>query len=450
MKIELTRLFNSLSIALDYVEQEILDVDPYHGKRVAYLTDRMARTTDMDRETLIALTQAAGLHDCALSEYLNDEFGGSYDEHDMSVHCVEGERMLSKLPFYKLVEKSVLYHHDCADGSGATGAKAENTPLTAQLIHLADRIDVKFGLYNYNPEMYDYIVEWVRSERDKKFSGEVVDIFMNSITEKDFSDIAGDKADSIFDELIPDIMDDVSTDVLRTMASIFADITDYKSHFTWNHSQGVAEKAEKMGHYYGYDQETCDHLFTAGALHDIGKLLISNDILEKPGKLTQDEYIEIQNHALGTWELLKNIGGLEEITRWAALHHEKLDGSGYPFGLEEEYLVKNERLMACLDIYQALVEERPYKAGMSHADAMAILRKMGNEGQLDKDIINDIDEHFGTDAETVPTVKVAEERIYEGEAWKCPVCGYVYEGDLPEDFICPQCEQPGSIFEKIS
>lgn len=78
--------------------------------------------------------------------------------------------------------------------------------------------------------------------------------------------------------------------------------------------------------------------------------------------------------------MLRNISGLEDITRWAALHHEKLDGSGYPFGLTAELLEKNARLMACLDIYQALVEDRPYKAGMSHNAAMAILKKMGGDG----------------------------------------------------------------------
>ena len=153
---------------------------------------------------------------------------------------------------------------------------------------------------------------------------------------------------------------------------------------------------------------------------------------------------------MGTWTLLSPIGGLEEITSWASLHHEKLDGSGYPFGYKADQLGKNERLMACLDIYQALVEERPYKAGLSHGEAMTVLYKMGASGQLDMDILNDINTCFLPQDET-PVAAAAPEMIpeYHGETWQCPVCGYVYEGDLPDDFICPKCEQPGSIFERV-
>lgn len=158
---------------------------------------------------------------------------------------------------------------------------------------------------------------------------------------------------------------------------------------------GIAQKAEEMGRYYKLSEEECDKLFVAGALHDIGKLITDNVILDKPGKLTPEEYKEIQYHAMGTWDMLKNIEGIEDITKWAAYHHEKLDGSGYPFELTGDKLDKNSRLMACLDIYQALVEDRPYKAGMPHEEAMGILRKMGDAGQLDNQIIDDIDSCFG-------------------------------------------------------
>ena len=153
---------------------------------------------------------------------------------------------------------------------------------------------------------------------------------------------------------------------------------------------------------------------------------------------------------MGTWKLLSSVGGLEEITSWAGSHHEKLDGSGYPFGYKADRLGKNERLLACLDIYQALVEQRPYKAGLPHGEAMTILYKMGAAGQLDSDILNDINIRFSPQDET-PVVRTAPETVpeYHGETWQCPVCGYVYQGNLPDDFICPKCEQPGSIFERV-
>lgn len=92
--------------------------------------------------------------------------------------------------------------------------------------------------------------------------------------------------------------------------------------------------------------------------------------------------------------LLKDIEGLEEICRWASLHHEKLDGSGYPFGYSSKDLGKEERLLACLDVYQALNEDRPYKKAMPHDKAIKMMRGMGERGKLDENIIKDIADCF--------------------------------------------------------
>ena len=138
MVIELTEFLNAVSRATDYVEDRILNVPRYHVKRVAVLTHRLAERAGFDGETVYALTQAAVLHDCALSEYLSDELGAGSSapqELNMSAHCWTGERILSRLPFYPLVEGAVLYHHDRADGLGAMRKKAADTPLCAQLIH---------------------------------------------------------------------------------------------------------------------------------------------------------------------------------------------------------------------------------------------------------------------------------------------------------------------------
>ena len=453
MYIEMTNLLSALTLSLDYVENEIVKTARNHGKRVAILTNLMAKEAGYSQEVLYAITQSSVLHDCALAEYLNDELSGensSFDEANMYSHCVAGEKMMAKLPFYYLVRGTVLFHHERADGKGALGLTDDMVPLYAQLVHLADMVDVAFSLDSMNREKFEAIHAWLDEERGKAVSAKSADLFKSAIDYETLMSITGENCRKVVKAMIPELSNDVSIEVLREISSIFAKITDYKSNFTWRHSMGIAEKAESMGQYYHYDKENCDKLFIAGALHDIGKLLISNDILEKPGKLSNTEYKEIQNHAMGTWNLLSSVKGLEEITSWASLHHEKLDGSGYPFGYKAEQLGKNERLLACLDIYQALVEERPYKAGLSHGEAMAILYKMGNAGQLDMDILNDINTNFMPQDEPAVPVSVPETTTeYQGETWQCPVCGYVYQGSLPDDFICPKCEQPGSIFERV-
>lgn len=454
MVIELTAFLAAVSRATDYVEDRVLNLPRYHVKRVAVLTHRLAERAGLDGETVYALTQAAVLHDCALSEYLSDELSTHSSaplELNMAAHCWKGERMLQKLPFYPLVEGAVLCHHDRADGLGAMRRRTEETPLGAQLIHIADRADVTFLLDSMDREKFARLMDWVRAESGTMFSPDCVRLFTESVDYDLLCSITGERCADTLAALLPPKPTEIPVAQLREMCTVFADLTDLKSHFTWKHSQSVAEKAERLGRYYGYPEETCDKLYIAGILHDIGKLLIRNDILEKPERLTDAEYREVTNHALGTWELLHRIGGMEEITRWAALHHEKLDGSGYPFGLRAGQLGKNERLMACIDVYQALVEERPYKSGMRHDDAMRILRKMGRAGQLDAEIIEDIDNCYQLHAASadVRGRKSAVPADYPGAAWRCPVCGYVYLGDTPQDTICPQCKQPGSIFEKI-
>ena len=454
MNIQLTRFLSALSRATDYVEAQVLNVPHYHGRRVAVLTNRLARRMGMDEELVYGVTQAAVLHDCALTEYLEDELsvdGREREEMDMSRHCLSGEKLLYNFPFYRRVRGAVLYHHDRADGAGAMGKRADETPIYSQLIHIADRADVSFGLSDMTPEKHRALMDWIRANSGTAFAPDIARLFTEAVDYELLKSVEGERCIETLEALLPDVTVDVPIALLREMSSAFGFITDYKSHFTWRHSLGIADKAERMGQFYGCSREECDKLYIAGALHDIGKLLISNDILEKPGRLTPEEYREITNHAIGTWELLHGIGGMEDITRWAALHHEKLDGSGYPFGYRAADLGRNERLMACLDIYQALVEERPYKSGMSHEEAIAILRPMGEAGQLDTGIIDDIDACYALHrAKSDARAKRPEARQrYAGEAWRCPVSGYVHEGPLPRDIICPRCEQPGSVFERV-
>ena len=459
MKIDLAKFLDSLTIALDFVEKEIINVPPYHGQRVASITNRLAKVFGLDQNKTFALTQAALLHDCALNEYFHDEMPNNKEraqERDMGLHCKAGEKILSKLPFYDLIKDAVLYHHETADGNGAYGKKANETPLTARLIHFADVLDVNWNLSEkIDQNKYNSICKWVKDITGTIIDDECCKAFFETIDFNFLSQISEDSVLNYLRSSIPYMEEDIPNEAMIDLCSIFADITDYKSHFTWRHSLGVADKAKIMAEYYGYTKEECQKLYIAGALHDIGKLMISNDILEKPGKLNSDEYKEIQNHAMGSYRLLENISGLEEIKRISSLHPEKLDGTGYPFGYTAEQLNKNERLMACIDIYQALVEERPYNKGLEHSVAIEILTKMGNEGQLDPQIIKDIDNCFKNIKEPVlinQSISFKEEETPKQsdnlELWRCPVCGYIHEGPLPKDFICPRCEQPACIFER--
>ena len=104
----------------------------------------------------------------------------------------------------------------------------------------------------------------------------------------------------------------------------------------------------------GLSRNQVTDLTVAGLLHDVGKAMNPKDLLDKPDKLTDEEFRHIKNHAFATYDILRKIKGMDEICEWASMHHEKLDGSGYPFRKTESELTHEEKLMCCLDIYQAL------------------------------------------------------------------------------------------------
>ena len=400
VKIYRNQLLYAISEALDWVEQELVGAMPYHGKRVAYLTLKMAEPRCTDQDELLDLVSAALLHDNALTEYIQTELKNNIEIPELlkipnlGSHCSMGEKNSSVMPFYDNIKGAILYHHEEAAGTGPFGLRAAETPLFARLIHLADQVDVTFNLGNAAASKVERVYGYLEDNRGTLFDDEVIELFHQAFQEEDFIQLQGEEVLSALMAELPEKQVEYTPGQLEKISQMFAKIIDYKSDFTCRHSMGIAEKAKRMGVFYGACEEECAKLYLAGALHDVGKVLTDNNILEKPGKLTEEEYDHVKNHAYATWQILHDIQGLEEVAAWAYLHHEKLDGSGYPFGKKADELDKNARLLACIDIYQALVEERPYKRGMTHERAVQILHSMAKQGQIDAVIVSDIDQCF--------------------------------------------------------
>ncbi len=425
MKIVLAELVYAVSEALDCLEKYFFGITSNHSRRVSYMSSLMAEEMGIDDRKRVLLTEAACLHDNALSEFFRDWSSPAYEgeaemarlffqnaekekiesqnfskelpiwaDNMLTQHCKNGEENMKLMPFYCEVKDVIHYHHERADGYGPFKLKAEKTPLFSRLIHLADHLDVEFHLHEISREKYDKVRAYVQEQIGVAFDKEVAEVFLSAFTYEWAQAMTGNKVRSLLMERLPHEKEEVTGRELKKIAGLFAKIIDYKSGFTCRHSLGIAEKSARMAEWYGWDQEAQDEMYFTGALHDLGKLMTSEDILEKPAKLTDEEYKEIKNHALGTYQILRSVTGLEEITLWAALHHEKLDGTGYPFGLKASELGMKERLMACLDIYQALTEERPYKKGLSHEKTISIMKQMADQGKLDGERVQDVAQCF--------------------------------------------------------
>lgn len=408
MKLDLTDMLYALSFALDKVEAELLGADTGHGKRVAYLALLMGKEAGFVEEELRDFIGCCLLHDNALTEYIHEELANGLISEDQSVklsdivelnrpkmdqhHSVVGEQNIRLLPFRTDVKNIILYHHENADGTGALGMISSKTPLKAQILHLADTADVTSHLHleTMTASEFEELRKWIQNKAGSMFSQEVVELFLNAVSYDKvvhMQDIG--LLSRLHEELHKEVLD-YSDEEIRNIASLFAKIVDYKSEFTQEHSKGVAEKAEMMAHYYGFDDEKTIRFYFAGAMHDIGKLAIVNDILEKPDKLTDIEFTKMKNHSSATYYILSQIKEIPDIVKWASNHHEKLNGKGYPLGLSEKDLSFEEQLMACIDIYQALTEKRPYRNSMSHEKAISIRQNMANRGELNKNIVHDM------------------------------------------------------------
>jgi HD-GYP domain-containing protein (c-di-GMP phosphodiesterase class II) len=181
---------------------------------------------------------------------------------------------------------------------------------------------------------------------------------------------------------------------LRNLVRVFSRIVDAKSTFTHEHSEGVASLARYLGESFELPERTCEMLELAGLLHDLGKLRVPDELLEKNGKLTQLEYANVQRHSFDTYSILNKIHGLEEISLWAGQHHERIDGSGYPYHRSAEEISFESRIVAAADVFQALAQTRPYRGALSPSEIVTILEDEVARGKLDPRVvaklINDI------------------------------------------------------------
>jgi HD-GYP domain-containing protein (c-di-GMP phosphodiesterase class II) len=402
MLFNLNEFLIAVSFTLDFVEMDILGVTSNHGKRTAYAALQIASELGLSSEQLHDIVALAILHDNGVSEKsLHDKFliGDSISAKSVErvkEHCTIGEENAEKYPFLSNVKDVIKYHHEKYNGTGFFALKGDSVPLMSQIIHLADVLELNFDFENSNVEIQSNIVQFVKEQKNEMFSPKVVDAFCKAAQRKEFwLEFKNDYIDAALKNNTPQFIIELSFDEIRKITGVFSKIIDSKSKYTQRHSRDLSQKASIMADYYKVEQDEKVKLIIAADLHDIGKLAVPNDILDSPKKLTLEEFDIIKRHPYYTRVALQQIKGFEDITEWASNHHEKLNGQGYPFGKSAKDLDFNSRLIACLDIYEALTEERPYRRSLGHEEAMDILNNMKDQGYIDSRITKDIDYVFG-------------------------------------------------------
>ena len=390
--INLHEAIYSLSDALDLVGITHI----HHGKRVAYIAAEIAKRCGWSKAHVDNMFQAAILHDCGVSRTMVHARLAQFEWENELEHCQLGAKLMESCELLSPFADLIRYHHTHWDELKGI-AVAEPTKIAANCIYLADRIDISCLMARGSSGNLlltkDEVCARIFEKRGSWFSPALVDCFIEIASSEGFwfslegEHVGGYVAQWIFGA------DDVQIEFaeLRDLVKVFSRIVDAKSTFTREHSEGVASLARYLGEHFQLPERTCEMLELAGLLHDLGKLRVPDELLEKNGKLTQLEYADVQRHSFDTYSILKNIHGLEDVALWAGQHHERIDGSGYPYHRTNEEISFESRIIATADVFQALAQTRPYRGPLPKPAILAILQEQVLLGRLDSRIVEFIE-----------------------------------------------------------
>jgi putative nucleotidyltransferase with HDIG domain len=306
----------------------------------------------------------------------------------MEARCDRGAEIARMLFLSEETAEAIRSLDEHWDGDGLPeGLRGEEIPLAARIACIAQTIEAFHARGGVKAAR-----GIVKRRRGRWFDPSLVDAFMRFCDDAQFWDQL--EAPDISQWEPPDFAIAADDARLDRIAEAFARVIDAKSPFTARHSQRVAEIADGIASALHFDADQRRTMRRAALLHDIGKLAISNRILDKPAKLSDEEFQAIQTHPVHTLSILQRAPCFAELADLAANHHEKLDGSGYPRGLRAKDLDLPMRVLAVADIYEALTATRPYRAALEVDEALSIIDREVPD-RLDPDVRDALEIHLG-------------------------------------------------------
>lgn len=390
LTIDLGRVAHTVTKALDYVGVD----DRSHGRRVGLMCHRIAHNLGWDRQTRHFMLIAGMIHDCGVSSTATHQKLVDQMEWDgADDHCQRGAAFLRG--FAPFAEYATVIRHHHARWSQLPASLPPSTRLFANLVFLADRFDVIRAGFLATRRSHEVLS--ARHDLTALLAPHVGSLFAPDLFEALRQAI---RKDGFWIELEDEFLDHAIFETLDTwdhtvrlhfddivaLGEMVSHIVDAKSPFTHYHSLRVADLVDRVCDLLDFAAERRQMLRLAALLHDIGKLRTPDDILEKPGALSGDEHDIMLRHPLDSKVVLAALFPDTPIARWAAHHHEKLNGNGYPYGWSGEQIDIETRVLTTCDIFQALCQKRPYRGRLPEPEVIAIMARMVEAGEIDPDL----------------------------------------------------------------
>lgn len=291
----------------------------------------------------------------------------------MQKRCARGADIALMIGLSQATAEAIRNLDEHYDGRGGPrGISGDQIPILSQIAGIAQTIEVFMSANGF-----DKAVKIVRDRSGRWFDPKLVEVLLSIENDTSFWQLVqSDGARAAACLLEPEDHTVLADDErLDRVTEAFAKVIDAKSPWTFRHSTNVADIAVGIGQQLGLVGEQMIQLRRGALLHDIGKLGVSSKVLDKAGKLDDEERNQMKLHAVYSEQILNRVAPFRELASWASAHHEKLDGSGYPKGLKGDQLILETRILAVADICSALSEERPYRCAQPREIALQVIKK---------------------------------------------------------------------------
>lgn len=320
--------------------------------------------------------------------------GDSLAQEMIVARCTRGSDIARALRREEEVAQGIFHLDEHWDGSGRPDHLAGCAiPLPSRLALLAQIVDVFHQAGGRGAAVAE-----VKRRAGLWLDPQAAAAFASLALEDTFwRDLESPLIDALVAARAPFEEQVVDEEYLDAITSAFGQVIDAKSPYTAGHSDRVAKYTGAIASRLDVPAARARQLRRAAALHDIGKLGVSSAVLEKPGKLDEAEWVQMREHATHTARILGRVGALGDLADLAAAHHERLDGTGYPLGLQEQQIRRETRIITVCDFYDALTADRPYRAALPPEAALAIMEaEIGRA--VDPDCFGALKEHIQSSA----------------------------------------------------